>query len=233
MSRNVTTCIGHPRAGARCSREAHGFGKCLVDIASLDPQQRAVVSRIGIHCRLVRPVDFDDCAKFAFDVRPPAVLRAAPAKIVTECFILVDEIVEPNRLMRRSNDRRHRCRVLRPETLSQQIFKITQGNSAIDCASRRERYDQGIGAACRSLRLLRRALNPGKALLQRRNSSVFAWRLRSWRTGWRGSDDHRPRSQVHRTRARYDAKKARGWLIMSEAPDCRTGSHENENQRNQ
>ena len=219
MGGDIAAGLGDPIAGARRAGQAHGLGQRLIDVARRQPLRRAAIARIGIGRGTIGRMHFDQAAELAAEIGPPAVLRAALAKLRPERIIFGDQVVQPDRLMRRGDDGRDRRLVLRAEPIDQQILEVAERDSAIDCAARGEGDDQGVGAAGETFGALRRILDPRQPLL--RSSAIRASldrvrmrRLRCLRTSSRRA---LASSTAWRLRRR-DAENARRARIMRESP---------------
>ena len=123
------------------------------------PLQRPLVARVGLGRRPVGAVDLDQRAELApeaghqLSCGPPR--RSSGPSVV----IFGDQVVEPDRLARRGDDRRHRRVVLRAEAVDQQGLEIAERDAAIDRPPRGEGDDQRVGAPGRAFRPLRVAFS--------------------------------------------------------------------------
>ena len=95
--------------------------------------------------------------------------RPAAAQLGPERLIFGDQLVEPDRVARRGDDRRHRALVSRAEAVDQQRLEIAERDPAIDRPARREGDQQGVGAPGRAFGPLRRVLDPGQPRFELRD----------------------------------------------------------------
>src|SRR5439155_15718992 len=59
VGENIATRLDHPVARIAGAGKPHRLGEGLIDVAGREALQRAIVTRVGIHCRPVGPPDFD------------------------------------------------------------------------------------------------------------------------------------------------------------------------------
>ena len=219
MGGDVAPRLGDPGARAHRTGQAHGLGQRLIDVARRQSLQRAMVARVGARRGTVGAVDLDQRAELALEIGPPAVLRPAAAEVGPERLIFGDQVVEPDRLMRRGDDRRHRAL----------MSAHRSGRPAESRDSRARPRDRSPGARRRrrpGRRRARRSLRPAAS-----HSRPGPGALRAARPARRGSDRAvEPQSAARRSHRRSVAAPAadgcvgrnpeevRGRLIARQSP---------------
>ena len=84
MSGDIAARAVDPRGGVSNPRHPHRLGQRLVDIAGVEPLERADEARVGADRGALGAMDLDQRAELVLDVAPPIVLRATAAEVRPE-----------------------------------------------------------------------------------------------------------------------------------------------------
>jgi len=87
----------------------------LVDIASRQPLQRAIVTSIRVDRRTLGAMHLGERSQLTLEIGPPAVLRAAAAQLASQSLIFTGQILQPHGLVGGGDDGGDRGLVLRAE----------------------------------------------------------------------------------------------------------------------